>query len=156
MKTNKEKIKSYIIIIASIVAVAVLGSIFVNLGMEWFNGLDKPSQFVSNILIPIMWTIIYITFAVVLCIWVGKDNLPIKTIVLLVVNGILQVLWCLIFFTFNQTLLGLVAIILVLISAYLLIADIYKQNKVYTYITAIYPLWVSIATTLNLALWILN
>lgn len=156
MKTNKQKIISYVVIIASILLVAVLGSVFVNLGMDWFGSLNKPSEFVPNFIIPVMWTLIYGIFAVVLCLWVGNENLTTKTKVWLIINGVLQVLWCLIFFTFNQTLLGLITIVLLLISAYILIIDIYKQKPIYAYVCAIYPVWVSIATTLNLALWILN
>ena len=156
MKTNKQKIISYVVIIASILLVAVLGSVFVNLGMDWFGSLNKPSEFVPNFIIPVMWTLIYGIFAVVLCLWVGNENLTTKTKVWLIINGVLQVLWCLIFFAFNQTLLGLITIVLLLISAYILIIDIYKQKPIYAYVCAIYPVWVSIATTLNLALWILN
>jgi len=100
---------------------------------------------------------IYIIFAVVLCNWVStKGYIPTKTIVLLIINGVLNILWCLIFFTLKQTFGGLVSIILLLISAYISVDNIYKENKVYGYLTALYPIWASIATTLNIALWILN
>lgn len=49
-----------IIAIGAVILVAVLGSIFVNLGMDWFDTLIKPSEWVPNIVIPIIWTIIYI------------------------------------------------------------------------------------------------
>lgn len=156
MKTNKQKIISYIVIIASILLVAVLGSVFVNLGMDWFSSLETPSKFVPSFIIPIVWTIIYVVFAIVLCNWVSKENLPKSTLILLIINGILNVLWCLLFFTFNQTLWGLIAIVLLLISAWILILDIYIKKPNYALFTLIYPVWASIATTLNLALWILN
>ena len=156
MEDKKQKINSYIIIIASILVVAVLGSIFVNLGMDWYDTLKKPSEFVPDILIPVVWTVIYVIFAIVLCLWVSRQGLPKNIVVLLIINGILNILWCLIFFTFKQKLLGLVTIILLLIMAYVLVQEIKKSNKLYYYLTAIYPIWASIATTLNLALWILN
>ena len=156
MKTNKQKIISYVVIIASILAVAVLGSIFVNLGMDWFSTLETPSNFVPSFIIPIVWTIIYLVFAIVLCNWVGKENLPKSTLILLIINGVLNVLWCLLFFTLNQTLWGLISIVLLLIAAWLLIVDIYTQKPKHSLFTLIYPVWCSIATTLNLALWILN
>ena len=156
MKTNKQKIISYVIIIASILLVAVLGSVFVNLGMDWFSSLETPSKFVPSFIIPIVWTVIYVVFAIVLCNWVSKESLRKSTIILLIINGILNILWCLLFFTFNQTLWGLISIVLLLISAWILIVDIYSQKPKYALFTLIYPVWVSIATTLNLALWILN
>ena len=156
MKTNKQKIISYVIVIASILVVAVLGSVFVNIGMEWFSSLKTPSEFVPSFIIPIVWTIIYLVFAIVLCNWVGKENLHKSTLILLIINGVLNVLWCLLFFTFNQTLLGVIAIILLLIFAWLLVVDIYAKKPNYALFTMIYPIWASVATTLNLALWISN
>ena len=156
MKTNKQKIISYVVVIASILAVAVLGSVFVNLGMDWFSKLDTPSKFVPSFIIPVVWTVIYVIFAIVLCNWASKENLPKSTIILLIINAILNVLWCLLFFTLNNTLLGNISIVLLLISAWLLIADIYTKKPNYALFVLIYPIWASIATTLNLALWILN
>ena len=153
---NKQKIIRYIIIISSILFVAVLGSIFVNIGMDWFEGLTKPEQFVPSFIIPIVWTIIYVLFMVTLCLWASKGSIPKNIITLLIINGILNILWCLVFFTLNQTFLGLVAIVLLLIMSYYLVLNICKYNKLYFYLTTLYPIWASIATCLNLALWILN
>ena len=156
MKTKSQKTISYFVIIASILVVAGLGSLFVNLGMGWFETLKKPSEFVPSFIIPIVWTVVYILFAVVLCLWVTNDDIPTKTFVLLVVNGVLNILWCLLFFTLNSTLLGVISIVLLLISSYLLVIDIFRYKNLYGYLTMIYPIWASLATTLNLALWILN
>ena len=153
MKKNTTKI---IISIISIIIVAGLGSLFVYLGNGWFNSLTKPSQWIPNFVIPVVWSIIYIAFAVVLSIWLSQQDLSASTFALLVTNGILNVLWCLIFFTLKQTFLGDIFIVLNLISGFLLIWDIYKQKKLYGLILLIYPIWLSIATTLNLAVWILN
>lgn len=155
MKT-KSKIISYIVIIGSILLIAGIGSLFVSLGMSWFNGLAQPSEFVPSFVIPIVWTTIYAIFAVVLCLWASKEELPIKTIVLLAINGALNLLWCLLFFTLNSSILGVISIVLLLIASWLLIFNIFQNKRLYGYLTLIYPVWVSIATTLNLALWILN
>ena len=133
-----------------------MGSLFVGIGMNWYDLLTKPSEFVPNYLIPIVWSFIYVIFAIVLCLWVSNDKLPTKTIVLLILNGIFNLLWCLFFFTLNETFLGVVSIVILLILAYLLVINIYKNKKLFGYLTAIYPVWGSVATTLNLALWILN
>lgn len=145
-----------VISIISVVLVAVLGSVFVNLGMDWFNELNKPSQWISNIIIPIMWTIIYIIVAVILFMWYKKGDVPKTTLTLFIVNGILNVLWCLTFFALNLTFSGNIAIVLNLIAGVLLWISVNKYEKIYSYFLSIYPIWLSIATTLNLALWILN
>ena len=63
MTEKNKKIINYIVIIVSVLLVAGLGSLFVNLGMDWFNGLNKPNQFPPNFIIPIVWTVIYVIFA---------------------------------------------------------------------------------------------
>lgn len=157
MKEKKsKKIVYYIVIILSILFVAGLGSLFVNLGMKWFDFLNKPSQFPPNFVIPIVWTVIYAIFAVVLCLIVWKQKLQKKTFVLLIINGVLNIVWCLIFFTLNQTFLGLISILLLAVFAYILVLDIKQYKNLYLYLTAIYPIWATIATCLNVALWILN
>ena len=153
---DKNKFLKSLYIILPIIAVAVLGSIFVNIGMDWFNAQVKPSSWVPNVVIPIVWTVIYVTFAVILVIWQNKDDIPLSTRVLLVINGVLNVIWCLVFFALKQTLGGNIVIILNLIAGFWLVLDIFKNKKLYGYILMIYPIWLSIATTLNLAIWILN
>ena len=149
-------IKKQIFSLLFIVSVAVLGSVFVNLGMDWFNSLTRPTQWIPNIVIPIVWTTIYLTFAVINFLWFKKGGIPRTTLILMIVNGILNVLWCLTFFTLKLTFIGNIVIILNLIAGILLWVNIIKTQKLFAYILSIYPIWLSIATTLNLAMWILN
>ncbi|MBR2467556.1 MAG: tryptophan-rich sensory protein [Clostridia bacterium] len=153
MKTKTSKI---IISIISVLVVAGLGSLFVNLGMDWFNSLAKPSQWIYNFIIPIMWTIIYLATCVVLYLWISNGDISTKVAVLFVINGILNVLWCLIFFTMHLTFLGNVVIVANTIFAVVLLYQIFKYNEFYGYLLSIYPIWLCLATTLNLACWILN
>ncbi len=154
-KFFKENYKC-LIAIFSIILVAGLGTLFVNLDNGWFDSLSKPSNFIPPVVIPIVWSIIYLSLAAILCLWLKGDNLPKATLALLIINGILNVLWCLLFFTLNNTLLGLIAIVINLIFAILLVVNIYKQVPIFAYILAIYPTWLCLATCLNLATWILN
>lgn len=156
MGLSKTQIRNIIITIVAIIVVAVLGSIFVNLGMDWFNSLEKPSQWIPNIVIPIVWTIIYITFGIILSIWIAKGEIPKSIYFLLILNGILNILWCLLFFTLKLTFVGNICIVLNLIAGIILVYTINRYKPLYSYILIIYPIWLSIATTLNLALWILN
>lgn len=153
---KKERILDYVKVIAPIALVAILGAIFVNLGMDWFESLIKPSQWIPSFVIPIVWSVIYITFAVVLLLWIRENKIPLLTFILLIVNGALNVLWCLVFFTLQFTFLGNIIIVLNLIAGFWLIFEISKSNKFYALATLVYPVWLSLATTLNLAIWILN
>ena len=153
---EKSQIKKIIISFVVIILVAGLGSVFVQLGMDWFNTLQKPTQWVPNFVIPIVWSVVYIAFAVINFFWFKNDDIPTSTIILMIINGVLNVLWCLTFFTLKLLFLGNIVILVNLIAGFALIVDIIKENKLFGYILSIYPIWLSIATTLNLALWILN
>lgn len=156
MDISKNKTFQIIISFVTIALVAGLGSLFVNLGMSWFDALQKPTQWLPNIVIPIVWTIVYGAFAVVNFFWIKNSFITKTTTILMFVNAFLNLLWCLSFFTFNLAFLGNIIIIFNLIAGILLWISIYKENKIYAYVLSIYPVWLSIATTLNLALWILN
>ena len=153
---KKTLIKRTIISSVIIVLVAAVGSIFVAIGMDWFNSLIKPSQWIPNVIIPIVWTVIYLAFAIVNFFWLKKSDIPRDTTIIMLVNGALNVLWCLVFFALKLTFVGNIFIIINLIAGIILWLNIYKTQKLYSYILSIYPIWLSVATTLNLALWILN
>ena len=61
----KHNILRIVSVVSPIFLVAVLGSIFVNIGMDWFDTLLKPSQWIPNWVIPIVWTVIYVICSVV-------------------------------------------------------------------------------------------
>ena len=152
MKTSKRILYG----VLPVIVVAVLGSIFVNIGLDWFNALHKPDDWIANWIIPVVWTIIYTITAVGIYRILGREKLERETAIIFIINGILNILWCLIFFTLEQKLLGLVVIILNLIASVLLLINLNKNYKTFYYWLLIYPTWLSIATTLNLAVWILN
>lgn len=151
-KTTKYQIISTI----SIVLVAVLGSVFVNIGMEWFNSLAKPSQWIPNIVIPIVWSVIYLLAIICNIILIKQEKINKTLLTCLILNGIFNILWCLVFFTLNLTFIGLITIIINLILGWFLWINLQKTENLLAKILIIYPIWLSIATTLNLALWILN
>lgn len=148
--------KNIIITLVSIIAVAGLGTLFTQLGMGWFDGLDKPSEWIPSWIIPIVWTVIYGLFAYVLIKWQNIKPLTKENMILLIVNGVLNVLWCLVFFTLHQLFLGNVIIIINALFAIRLYFEICKEDAMSGYLISLYPIWLCIATTLNIALWILN
>lgn len=153
MKNDKFR---WLYVVLPIAVVAGIGTLFVNLGIDWFNALTKPTQWIPNVVIPIVWMVVYLAFLIILLIWQNSGKIPLQTIILLALNGVLNVLWCLLFFTLNLTFVGNIVIVINLIAGFWLIFDIAKTKKLYSLILLIYPIWLSLATTLNLALWILN
>ena len=154
-KNNSMK-KSIIISLGTILLVAGLGTLFTQLGMNWFDTLIKPSEWIPSFIIPIVWTVIYSLFAYVLIKWIQREPLSKENALLLIINGVLNVLWCLVFFTLKQLFLGNVIIIINALFALRLYFEICKEDAMNGLIISIYPIWLCIATALNMAVWILN
>jgi len=148
--------KNFIITIVSIILVAGLGTLFTQLGMGWFDELAKPKQWIPSFIIPIVWTVIYLLFVYVLLKWQSKKPLTTENVILLAINGVLNILWCLVFFTFNQLFLGNVVIIINALFALRLYFEICKEDAMSGLLISLYPIWLCVATTLNIAVWILN
>ena len=153
---NFNLIKNILLSFGIVLLVAGLGTLFTQLGMPWFDSLTKPSEWVPDYIIPVVWTVIYLCVAVVLFLWAQNPGVPNQVVVLFVINGILNVLWCLLFFTLNSLILGIIAILLNLVFAIYLLMSVEKYRPIYARALLIYPVWLLIATSLNMAVWILN
>lgn len=137
----------------AIAAVAGIGSIFTSLGQTWYAGLDKPSQWPPSFIFPVVWSTIYLLAFIVLCKSIGNGTATKSLLVWGIVNGILNVLWCLVFFTLKLTFTGIVVILLNTAASVVFVRQIEGKLQ---YALWIYPLWLMLATTLNVAVWILN
>ena len=156
MKIKNKVWINLIIAFLSVGFVAVISTLLSNRNSSWYELLLRPSEWPPKILFPIIWSLIYFIIAVVLFIQLQNEKIDIDSIAILSFNGLFNILWCLCFFTLNSTLWGLILIILNLIFSVLLALKYYKLNKNWGYIISIYPLWISFAFVLNLAVWILN
>ncbi len=145
-----------IIICATILVVAIFGSTFVNLGMDWYDSLIKPTQWIPNFVIPLVWTVLYLLFAIILSVLSKQNLLTTKDNYLSIANAVFNILWCLIFFTLNQLLIGNIIIIINAFIGTLLLVSLSKIDKKYISLLWLYVIWLLIATSLNVALWILN
>ena len=125
---NYNLIKNILLTFGLVLLVAGLGTLFTQLGMPWFDSLLKPTEWIPDYVIPIVWTVIYICIAVVLFLWTQNEGVPGQVVVLFVINGLLNILWCLIFFTFNSLFLGMVFILLNLVFAIYLLMSVEKYK----------------------------
>lgn len=72
------------------------------------------------------------------------------------VNGVLNVVWCLTFFTLRQIFPALAVILVNLTASVLLVLQVRRNGKLWFCVMLIYPVWITLATALNGAIWILN
>ena len=126
-------------------------------GMQNFETLNKPPLSPPGWLFPVVWTILYILMGISLYIGLesnstNKDSALTIYIIQLVVNS----LWTLIFFGFNNFLLGIFWIILLIILVITMIVIFYRIDKTAGLLQIPYLIWLCFALYLNTMIYLLN
>jgi translocator protein len=79
-----------------------------------------------------------------------------EALILFIVHLILNALWSIFFFGWHMIGLALIDIIVILLFIIVLMWKFWSIDRRATYLFIPYLLWVSFATVLNFAIWILN
>lgn len=142
--------------IIPVILVAVSGFLFTSSNMEWFNSLNEPVFSPPDWLFGLVWGIIYVIYMFIIYSLLNRNELDKTTLILLLINGILNIAWCAVFFGLQSLVGGLIVLILHLIVAVLLSLAILKKNNVLGYLSLTLPVWLIFATGLNIGLIIVN
>jgi translocator protein len=149
-----------VISLAVCLSAGLIGSIFTRDAISiWFIYLQKPAFSPPNWLFAPAWTILYILMGIALyLVWrKGFDqSLVRESIIIFVVQLILNAGWSFAFFGLRSPLAGLIVIILLWIAIVLTIIKFYGVSKPAAYILIPYIAWVSFATALNTAIYLMN
>ena len=154
--STKNLLINLLIALLSVAVVGVVGRLLTDTNSAWFTALRKPSEFVPNVVFPVMWSIIYLCFAAVVFLLLWRKEMDVCTLVTLVLTGVFQWLWSLVYFRLHSLLWGLIMLVVLAVLAIVLFTRLLKKDKLYAYILAVYPMWLTLATFLNHALWTLN
>lgn len=154
-----ENILKFIISISLTLSAGAIASFFTFEAIAtWYITLNKPSFNPPNWLFGPVWTTLYIILGVSLfLIW--KENRSKVRDQALTIFGIqmaLNFFWSFLFFYINQIGIALIEIVLLWSSILLMIRYFYKIYPIAAYINIPYLLWVTFATALNAAYFILN
>lgn len=125
----------------------------------WYAGLAKPWFSPPNWLFAPVWTTLYALMGVsAYRIWrLGVRRKEIKSVInLFLIHLVVNALWSLVFFGLKNISLALFIIVLLWILIYILIKRFSKIDPLSSYLLVPYLGWVSFATLLNFALWVLN
>ena len=121
-----------------------------------YNALIQPSFAPPAILFPILWTILYtlmgISYGILKSNFLTDDKINIIYYSQLFVNA----LWSFFFFVFEWRLFSFFWILLLIVLVILMIIEFYKKNKVAGLLQIPYLIWISFASVLNLAVYLLN
>ena len=150
----------FIISIVLVWVVGVSGSLFTASSVNsWFPSLVKPSFNPPSWVFGPVWTILYIMIGISLyLVWITKANkiLKKKSYWIFGIQLVLNAMWSIAFFGLQNPGLAFIVIVLLWISIILTMVEFYKIRKSAGYLLVPYFLWVSFASVLNFAIWILN
>lgn len=161
-KTGKKALKTIFnaaVFITICQAAGLIGTIFTMPSIPtWYETLNKPPFTPPNWLFGPAWLTLYTMMGIAITlIWNRKDKPSAsKAINLFFVHLVLNALWSPIFFGAKLLFPAFIIIISIDIFIIILIRQFYKINKIAAYLMVPYFLWVSFASALNFAIWLLN
>ena len=155
--------KNWLKLIISIVVVQLVGitsSLATRSSISgWYLTLTKPVFNPPNWIFGPVWTILYLMIGISLfLVWTTKKNTKVKKKAYLIfgIQLVLNWLWSIVFFGMQNPGLAMIVISLLWIFIILNFIFFYKISKTAGWLLVPYWLWVSFASVLNLAIWILN
>lgn len=126
---------------------------------SWYAYLNKPAFSPPNWIFAPVWTLLYLLMGISLyLIWKqGWHKKSVKTAIkLFLVHLVFNFMWSILFFGLRSPLLGLLDILVLLMLIVWSIKKFYPLSKLSAYLLIPYLAWVSFATALNAAIFLLN
>ncbi|NMB92300.1 MAG: tryptophan-rich sensory protein [Parcubacteria group bacterium] len=138
---------------------AFIGSSFTTPNIaSWYRTLTKPSFAPPNWLFAPVWTILFVLMAVAaFLVYQKREHSEVKgALIFYFVQLILNSLWSIIFFGLHNPQLAFFEIIVLWIFILVTLIKFYKIHRTAGLLLVPYILWVSFASILNCAVWLLN
>jgi tryptophan-rich sensory protein len=157
---NLKKLGKLLSSIGIVLAAGLLGSIVTFPSIPtWYSTLIKPPLSPPNWVFGPVWTTLYILMGISLyLVWnKGLQHAKVRfAFQLFIVHLAVNAGWSVVFFGLHSILGGLIVIIILWTLIAVLIRKFYPIDKRAAYLLVPYILWVSIATILNISLFLLN
>ncbi|PIZ95964.1 MAG: TspO protein [Candidatus Magasanikbacteria bacterium CG_4_10_14_0_2_um_filter_33_14] len=139
-----------------------LGSVFNFASIPtWYTTLNKPSFNPPNWIFGPVWTILFLMMGIaVYLVWTKKTMFHQKkkklALQIFVLQLLLNILWSAIFFGLLSPAWAFVEIMLLWLAISMTIIKFHKFSNWAAYLLVPYLAWVSFASILNFAIWMLN
>ena len=121
-----------------------------------YNDLIQPVFAPPSFLFPIVWTILYVLMGVSYGILENKALVDAEINSIYYLQLTVNALWSFIFFVFKWRLFAFIWILILDALVIDMIIKFYKKDKTAGLLQIPYLLWISFATVLNLAVYLLN
>ena len=155
--------KKYLLPLLIFIFIALLagfiGSFFTTSSIStWYAFINKPLFSPPNWIFAPVWSLLYVLMGIsAFLIWQKRDNLKIKPAMIFYgIQLVLNTLWSIIFFGMHNPGLALLGILILWVFISITLIEFYRINKTAGLLFIPYLIWVSFASILNYAIWILN
>jgi tryptophan-rich sensory protein len=161
MKSKKTiNIAKLVISIVVCQCAGIVGSVFTTPAIPtWYAALEKPVFTPPNWLFAPAWITLYLLMGIAASlIWrAGLENRRVRTaLIIFLVQLVLNSLWSVIFFGMQSPFYGVIVIIILWLAILLTILKFARIAAAAAWLMVPYILWVSFASALNIAVWLLN
>lgn len=150
------KIKSWGKLVGAILlceGAGIVGTIFtVNSIPIWYAHLTKPIFGPPNYLFGPVWTLLYLLMGIAFYL-VRKNKFAVR---LFLIHLFFNAIWSIIFFGMRNIGLALADILIMWFMIIAVMIRFYTVKKQASYLLLPYLMWVTFATVLNYAVWMLN
>lgn len=157
---NRPRTLVVILFVSLCLAAGFIGSVFTTPYIPtWYETLNKPSFNPPNWLFGPVWTTLYILMGIAASIvWAEKKKKDQrkKGLILFSIQLVLNVLWSIVFFTFQAPTAACVMVVALWIGIFLSIRAFMPISKQAAYLLLPYLAWVSFASILNFSIAWLN
>ncbi len=152
----KKKIMDSVLLSLLLTAVtAGTAMLFVDNKSEWYISLIKPVIQPPPLVFAVVWTVVYLLCAASLTFAQLKDA-PVKVYVLYGIQAVLNIAWCLFYFTLHLPLIAFGILLAYLVVCYLTIRQVYPVSKTAAWLLVPPALWLVFAAVLNYMILLLN
>jgi len=138
----------------------IIGSVFTTPAIPtWYAALQKPVFTPPNWLFAPAWITLYLLMGIAaFLIWrVGLDNRRVRiALIVFLIQLALNSLWSAVFFGMQSPLYGVIVIIILWLAILFTILRFARIASAAAWLMVPYILWVSFASALNIAIWVLN
>lgn len=126
--------------------------------MQWYNSLDKAPLSPPDWVFAPVWTILYITIAISLFLFLktGINKEKILPLILFSIQMLLNFVWTPVFFGMQNIRGAYIILVLLIIFLILTITSFFKFSKAAAYLLIPYLLWSAFAAYLNYMIMVRN
>lgn len=116
----------------------------------WYPFLNKPTSTPPNIVFPIAWSILYLCMGISLgMILLSKSKEKVLLIQIFIVQLFFNFIWSILFFYYQNPLLGFIDILLLDLTVIWFTIKSYSVKKASSLLFVPYLLWICFASYLN-------